>query len=304
VSDVPLNLIKIALTTSVTGLVFAQGLQVSPADLLAVGRRPGLLFRATLAGYVLVPLATLLIVLLVRPALNVEVGLVLLAAGPVAPLMVVRIPRAGGHLAHVIALHLAMTLLALVATPIVLQFMGWALGFDAKFNYARLSWLIGRVVILPVCLGIAIRALWPALATRCASALSRGCGIVFIVIAVAVLALNSGKLLDTSARSFAAMALSVAAALVIGHVLAPPSPAERLTMAMISAARHPGAVLLVAAASFPKADALLVLVPYLFVFLIVSAAYLRGTSAALAQQQQPGARERNGADPFVGESPQ
>src|SRR5688572_33430590 len=127
-----LDIIKITLTVSVTGLVLAQGLRVSPADLLAVRRRPGLLLRAVLAGYVLVPLATLIIVLLVRPARNFEVGLALLAAGPVAPLMIVRIPRAGGQLAKVVALHLVMTLMALIATPLVLAILGLALAFEGR----------------------------------------------------------------------------------------------------------------------------------------------------------------------------
>ena len=299
-SEAMLDIIKVALTTSVTGLVLAQGLQVSPADLLAVRRRPGLLLRAVLAGYVLVPLATLVIVLLVRPARNVEVGLALLAAAPVAPLMVVRIPRSGGGLAHVVALHLAMTVFALAATPIVLAVMKSALAFEARVNYPSIAWLIARVVVLPVCIGVAIHAWRPALARRWAEWLSRAFWVVFAIVTVVVLVLGAGTLTRVDVRSYAAMVLSVAAALLIGHAVAPRAPAERLTMAMITAARHPGVVLLVAAASFPAADVLAVLIPYLIVFLIASTVYVRWT-AALAQMQMPPGQD---AHPFAGAHPQ
>jgi len=274
-----LDIIKMALTVSVTGLVLAQGLQVSPAELLAVRRRPGLLLRAVLAGYVLVPLATLIIVLLVRPARNVEVGLALLAAAPVAPLMVVRIPRSGGGLADVVALHLAMTLFALAATPIVLSVMKTALAFEARLNYPSIAWLIARVVVLPVCIGVAIHAWRPALARQWAEWLSRSFWALFATVAVVLLVLGAGTLSRVDVRSYLAMGLCVAAAFLIGHAVAPRGPAERLTMAMITAARHPGVVLLVAVASVPAADALAVLIPYLIVFLIASTAYVRWTTA-------------------------
>ena len=70
-------------------------------------------------------------------------------------------------------LHLVMTVFALVATPALLAVMGRALAFDAPFDFVRVAWLVARVVILPVCLGIIIRTYWPAFAALREAALAR-----------------------------------------------------------------------------------------------------------------------------------
>ena len=76
-------------------------------------------------------------------------------------------------------------------------------------------------------------------------------------------------------RSYIAMELIVIVALGIGNFLAPPQPEERTTLALESAARHPGLAFLIASLNFPLEKALPVLIPYLFIFAVISLLYIQ-----------------------------
>ncbi|HQY88717.1 MAG TPA: hypothetical protein PK402_08660 [Tepidisphaeraceae bacterium] len=274
-SDETRYIIKLILMASVAGMVLAQALSVPMSELAGVFRQRMLLVRAFVAVYVLVPLATLLVILLVKPARNVEIGLAMLAAAPIAPMMIVRIPRAGGQMAQVVALHFAMTLISLVVTPLILQLMGSILGFKADVDVLQLVALLAPVLLLPVGCGVAIRRLWPRFAARLIGPLAKVSWLLVLAGIIAILAMSYQTLFQTSPRSFIAMGAVVTIALAIGHVLASLVPEERVTLAMITAARHPGVVLMIAAANFSRAQAIPVLIPYLIVLLVITTIYMK-----------------------------
>jgi BASS family bile acid:Na+ symporter len=71
------------------------------------------------------------------------------------------------------------------------------------------------------------------------------------------------------------MAGVVAVSIAIGHWLGPRDPEEQTTLAIESAARHPGLAMTIAALNFNPQKTLPVLVPYLVVFMVVTTIYLQ-----------------------------
>jgi predicted Na+-dependent transporter len=63
--------------------------------------------------------------------------------------------------------------------------------------------------------------------------------------------------------------------LAIGHLLGPNDPSERTTLAMETGARNIGLALTIGALNFSQQKALAVLVPYIFLFVIMSTVYLK-----------------------------
>jgi predicted Na+-dependent transporter len=71
------------------------------------------------------------------------------------------------------------------------------------------------------------------------------------------------------------MAVFILVNLAIGHLLGPNDPSERTTLAMETGARNIGLALTIGALNFSQQKALAVLVPYIFLFVIMSTVYLK-----------------------------
>jgi bile acid:Na+ symporter, BASS family len=276
------SIIVVCLNVSVFALLLAQGATVGPTDILLSLRKVRLLARTFVAAHLAVPLVTLLVLLILRPQHNVTIALAILASCPVAPLMILRISRATGRLAEVMALHFAITVFGLLAMPLTLHFMAQVLGFRADVNVADVLQRVSWMLIVPLAGGIGLRMVMPRVAAATAKLLGQCAGVLLAGLVVAITALMYQSVLQTNGRSYVTMTAFVAAALAAGHLISPRNPEEQLTLAMLSAGRHLGVALLIAATSFPSAKALPVLLPYLLVFLAVSTVYVRWRCVAIA----------------------
>ena len=270
-----LTFIQFGLVVSTIIIMFSEGLGIPLRHLSFFKEHKGILGRSIFAVIVLVPIAALMIIYIVVPSNNVMVGLAILAACPAAPMMIVNIPKAGGDPAYVTSLHLALGLLSLITTPVILGLLADVLGFQAAVNPMAIAGDVSVSLFVPLCLGILFFALFP----RAAHIFRRhlaiiGQAISFISI-VLVLLMSYRLLFQMDLRSCVAMALIIITALAIGHFLAPPQPEGRTTLALESAARHPGLAFLIASLNFSLEQALPVFIPYLVIFAIISILYIR-----------------------------
>jgi BASS family bile acid:Na+ symporter len=281
------SMVKIGLLASVVASMFAQGLAIVPSQLVLFRERPHLLLRSLLVVIFLVPIADLLIILLLKPSPAVAIGLAILAASPAAPLMLVKVPKSGGSLAYMASLHLILALLALLTVPITLDLLSQALGFRAQVGVAAVAKVVGLSILFPVCLGVVIRSRFVKIADAMSPLLAKVGGVMLLILALFVLAINFGFLLKMDPWSYLAMVLVVATSVAIGHGLGPREPEERTTLAMESASRHPGLAMTIAALNFSPQKALPVLVPYMLVFIVVTTIYLqwrkRSTTKSVGQ---------------------
>lgn len=274
--DFILPILKIIGPLSVALIVMAQALKISPGPVVAYFKdRPGTMLKSLLAVLVVVPVAGLAIILLLKPTPAVAIGLAILVACPPAPLMLKGATKLGqGNAAYMASLHLSLAALAFITVPIGLYLMSIPLGFEAEVDLASMAMILGKTIVLPVMLGIAVRAFFPHFADNAGPkadiAGTIGLGIVVVFVLVALYP----TLLNMDPWSYLVIVVTSAATLGIGHLLGPSDASERTVLAIESGVRHPVLALTIAATNFSPQKALPVLVPSIMVFILMAVAYL------------------------------
>jgi bile acid:Na+ symporter, BASS family len=142
-------------------------------------------------------------------------------------------------------------------------------------------------ILLPVCLGILIRSFFPKVARTVGPALAKVGGVVLLILVLFVVAMTYGLLIKMDLWSYLVMAAVVTVSMAVGHCLGPRDAEEQTTLAMESAARHPGLAMTIAALNFSPQKALPVLVPYLVVFVVVTTIYLQWRKRSAERSSEP-----------------
>jgi BASS family bile acid:Na+ symporter len=286
-----ITILKIALPLSVALVVFAQGLKISAHEVANYFKeRPWLILRSLVAVLSLGPAAALGIILLLDPAREVAVGLAILVACPPAPMMLKLTPNLGkGSAAYMASLHLGLAMLALITVPTVLYLISIPLGFHAEVNLLAMTWILSRTILIPICLGLTVRALFHKFADKhgpkFATAGSIGLLVVILLAAVKLFPM----MLQIKPWSYLVIVSVCVTGLAIGHWFGSRDPHERTTLAVESAVRHPALALMIGAVNFTPEKALPVLVPCVLVFILVAALYLVGRKKSAGVAGAPAA---------------
>jgi len=290
--DTVLAIVKIGLPLTVMASMFAQGLTIAPGHLVIFRQQPMLMLRSLAVVLFLIPLAVLVILILLKSSPAVTIGLSILAACPAAPLMLVKVPKKGGSLAYMAGLHLSLAMLALLTVPLTLDLLSKVLGFHAGVGVLAVARVVGVTILLPVCLGMLVRTFFPRIAGTVAPSLARICELALMALILCVLGLTYGLLLRMNPGVYLVMAVVIAASIGIGHGLGPKDQQDRTTLAIESAARHPGLAMTIAALNFSPNKALPVLIPYLVVFAILSTMYLHWRKRHIPEPTLPGETQK------------
>jgi len=217
------------------------------------------------------------------------VGLAILVACPPAPLMLKAAPNlAGGSRPFMASLHLILAVLAIVTVPLVLNLLSMPLGFNADVDLGSMLWILARTILLPVCLGMAVFALFPAAAGKLAPAVGKAGSAGLAIVVVCALVALFPVLLNTDPWSYLVIAIVGAAALAIGHLAGPAGSSERSVLAVECGVRHPVLAITIGAMNFGKQAALPVLVPCVITFIVVAVLYLAGGKLLRARAGAPG----------------
>jgi len=280
-----------ALKASVALLILGIGMNATVADLGYLWRRKALLVRTLLAMYVLVPLAALAIVKVFPVSTPVKAALLVFAASAGAPLLPRKLLDLGSG-GYVFSLVVTSSLLAIAVVPAWVALLGRHFEAADAISTATVALVVAQAFLLPLAVGMAMRALFPAWGARNAGRVMSAAGLLLIVSAAAVLALNWESFLGVRPAGVAALATLMAVSLAIGHLLGGPLPDDRTALAVACSTRHIGLVVVVAA-SFPGTNTLVILGVYLATSLLVTIPYLRWRrSAASASSTQPPPRAR------------
>ncbi len=258
---------------AVFAVMFSLGLTIFPRDLSWVWSRPSLVVRGLLAVLVAVPLTVVIVVPLFGLPRWLEVGVVLMAISPGAPVALQRSLGAGGHRVFAPALQMLVAILAVVSLPISIALLNQ--------RYAGQAWVDPRDVarqvfvaqLLPLGVGLAVRHSWPRQAAWLQPRLARLGMRLLLVVAVLIVIAVAPAVIGTGARLPAASALITVLALGVGHALGGPEPATRTAVAISSAARNPGLALLVATLNRAPPEVGAAVMTHLLVSIVIVAPY-------------------------------
>ncbi len=250
--------VSVVLLVTMVGL----GMTLDPDSLRRWRTKPMLVARALIGTSLLVPVVGGLLFRTplrasISPAVAVATGLMLLC--PSGPLMLRQAKKLGGehHLAAL--LQVGASLAALVTIPtftivwpqlLGIELLGHSVGVDAQSMDLSLMRHIGRVLVLPLIFGVALRCWMPRFADRIQKSIDRlSSGL--LVLLMGFVGLEAGPFLfsfvSANANGLLFMALSVLISLAIGEAASVmQSRSHAVTISLVTAMRNPGLALLLA----------------------------------------------------------
>jgi BASS family bile acid:Na+ symporter len=243
---VPEFLLSAVAAVTVFSLMFDLGLAIGPGEFRWVGERPALLAKGLFAVLIAVPALAWLVARALDLPHAAEIGIVLMAISPGAPVALRHSLGAGGHRSFAFALQIAVAALAVVSMPLSIAAFDEYYGGTATIEPQLLARQVFVAQLLPLSLGMLVRRLAAATAARIEPKLGRIAGVLLVVLLALALLDIWQVVVGASWRVMLAIVAVTLLAIGAGHLLGGPEPATRTATAISSAARNPGLALLVA----------------------------------------------------------
>jgi BASS family bile acid:Na+ symporter len=272
-ATVPEWLLTACIAATVFTVMFGIGLGVAPRELGRLWRSPAPMLRALFSVLVAVPLLALIIARAFDLTRAAEVGIVLMAISPGAPVALRRSLDAGAHTAFAPGLQICVAILAVVSMPLWIAALNEFYAGQARIDPRDVMRQVFIAQLLPLGVGMALRHFGATLAARIEPAGRRAGTVLLIVAVVLVLAELWRPLYEAGTATIAAMVLTTAAALAAGHLLGGPAPTTRTAVAITSAARNPGLALLVATVNAAPPAIIATVLAYVLVSLLAITPY-------------------------------
>ena len=198
-------------------IMFVMGLSLRGSDLLAVLRAPRWLLLGVTLQFSVMPLAAFALARLLALPPELALGLLLVGACPGGTASNVMVYLAGGNLALSVAMTSLATLLAPLATPLLMAGLADA---EVQVPVGAMVRSIALIVALPVAAGMLVRWRSPAWVQRAEPALPWLALAAVAFIVASIVGINRAALVSIGSVVVAAVALHHAIGLAAGYVLA------------------------------------------------------------------------------------
>jgi len=263
------NPAKIVAIVLIVSMMLHTGLQVNLAHLKTVLRDFGLLGRAFLANFIIVPLLGVLFVRVVfHPSEPIATGILLMAICPGVPFVVLSGGRRkGGSLGFAVSLAFLLPALSIITVPFTARLV--LPGSPISANSVILSLVLFQLVPLLIGMLVSVRA--PEAAKR----LQRPLLIVVLAAILAILVVLGGPIARAIGTVYGslgmlAMACIVLLSLVTGWVLGGRERAYRRTLSVGTALRNVGLAALLATSVFGRGEVAAAVLTYLIIQIILA----------------------------------
>jgi bile acid:Na+ symporter, BASS family len=204
-----------AYITILLGVVmFGMGLTLKPVDFQLVLKKPLPVITGVMAQFLIMPLGAFLIAYILGLPAELAAGLVLLGSVPGGTASNVMVYLAKGNLALSVAMTSLSTLLAPIATPLIL--LGLA-GQWLPVDPVAMFLSILQVIILPITFGLVIRKLFPNAVEKSLNVVPLISVLAIIIIVSAVVSANVENIASSGAIIFAAVILHNLFGLGLGY---------------------------------------------------------------------------------------
>lgn len=270
VGFVPDTWLTLIAAATVFAVMFHLGVGIVAGEFRWVLRQPGLIARSLFAVLVAVPTIALALVRVLELPRGVEVGIILMAISPGAPLALRRSLDAGSHRAFASALQILVATLAVLSMPLSIATLNQLYSGSASLEPGDVAKQVFIAQLLPLGLGIGMRRLTPALALRLEPSIRRIATVLLVGLLVLVLFDTAPMLIATRTGAAVAIVGLTALAALAGHALGGPRKETRTAAGICAAARNPGLALLVATLNGSPPG----VVATVFAYLVISAVTL------------------------------
>jgi len=269
--------VSTALVAGLLLLVAALGLQANRADETALLRQPKRLLRSLISMLVVMPVVAAALASLFDLDRAVKIALVAIALSPMPPFLPSRNIKAGGQSSYAIGLLVATGLVSIVYVPLALALLELVFDIPLTVSVRHVIVPVGWTIFIPLVVGLLVKRFAPIVAARVAGPAGRLASLLLLVGLIPLTVMSVARAMPLAGSgAFLAMLVLCVIGLAVGHLLGEGAPADRATLALATAARHPGVAMAIARANFPD-QTLVFPVVFLYVLLnvIVSVPYVR-----------------------------
>ncbi len=262
-----------ALATVFT-VMFDIGLGVVPGEFLWLWKRPALMLKALFAVLVAVPAVAMAVARLLDLPRAAEVGLMVMAISPGAPVALQRSLSSGGHRSFAPGLQVTVALLSVVSMPVSIVALNQVYSGSANVEPMQLMRQVFIAQLLPLGIGVALGRIHPAAATWLKRHLDRIWKVLISMLAVLAIIGFWGAMMKAGPLVATAACLTTIGAIAVGHTLGGPDPATRTAVAISSSARNPGLALLVVAVNGAPIGVTITVLSYIVVSALTILPYM------------------------------
>ena len=264
--------VPITMLTFVLSSMLAVGLSLTVREVLVPLRNYRLIVLALLANFALMPLAALVITKVLRLDQPLGIALMLLGTAAGAPFLPLLARTSKGNLAFAVGLMVLLMIVTVGYMPLVLPLLLEGVSVDPMKIGRSLVFLM----MLPLAIGLLVRARWGRLAAKVQPSLSRVSTLSLIVLIALLLITNMQNVLSLyGTRGVLASIFFLAAGSGVGWVLGGPQSDTRGVMALGTAQRNIAAALVVGGQNFKDARVIVMIVVVAIVGLLMLMPFAR-----------------------------
>ena len=269
--------VTVAMLSFVISSMLAMGTALTVSQIFDPLRNVRLVVLALVANFVLMPLGAFALAKVLWLDEPLGVGLLLLGCAAGAPFLPKLAQLAKGNLPFGVGAMVLLMVITVAYLPIVLPL----LLPGVTVNPVRIAQSLVLLMLLPLAIGLFVKARYDATAARVKPALDWLSNVSLILLMVLITVVNFDKVLQVfGTRGILAGLLFIALGFCIGWLLGGPGKDTRTVLALATAQRNIAAALVVGSQSFsdPKVVVMVIVVA------IVSLIILMPLSRALANR--------------------
>ncbi len=266
--------VKYTVMGSVVLLMLGVGLGIRLKDILAVTRQYRLVARGLLANFVVVPVLICLGLMFLPLPFYVKVGLLLMAAAPVAPMAPPFVGMAKGDLPYSVGLMAIVALLSVFLTPLILSVSLPSGEEGIALDPWQIIQTLLFVQLIPIAVAMTIRETRPTWADKLLKFIPTIGQIGLLVGCGLLVAMQIKQILAIGLLAHSVLLLSVLVSLLVGHfMMSGETAARQRSLAISTAIRNIPLALLIANASFQGTVVAPVTLVFAVLSIVISVAY-------------------------------
>jgi BASS family bile acid:Na+ symporter len=268
------DFVKYLLMASVMFLMLGVGLRTSFGEVLGVAKKYPLVLRGVSANFLVVPLLFYLALnwLPFRP--DVVIGLLIMAAVPIAPMAPPFVGMAKGDVTYAVGLMTIVALLCVPLTPLILALCLPTSEGGLELSSSQIIQTLLTAQLIPIGLGMAInhlRGKWTEKLLRVVPKIGQVglvTSVILIVAAQAKLIIDLGLLPNLAVFLFIAICLFVGDVMMIGE-----TSGRRRSLGISTVIRNVALGLLIVNSNYPGTPAVAIVLVFGVLSMVVAFAY-------------------------------
>jgi BASS family bile acid:Na+ symporter len=245
--------VKYTVMTSVILLMLGVGLRITFRQVLEVFRQVASVARGLAANFLVVPVLTYLTLVWLPIAPDVKIGIMLMAAVPIAPMAPSPfVDMADGDLPYSAGLMTIVAILSVALTPLILFLALPRSEGGMVLDPLQIIEALLTVQLIPIGVGMALASASPSWTARLLRFVPKLGQIGLLLGVAALLVVQASEILAIGLVGYAAIAVLVIVWLFAGDWMGyGEAPARRRSLAILTAIRNIPLAFLIANASFP-----------------------------------------------------